>query len=173
MSVAQRFGGKEATEYKPQTWTGEKGSVHSIQDGMAELGRITARQHDESHGCRRSKRQTDGVGLDTRNAGMSQETVDDFEEMDRKLSQVPISCTKGEAKHHLRIPERSGFMAWKQMVSHFDPRTGADRSAAYGSVTHLVSQSGLASSRPKTLWSARNIMQTWEQEVAEFDLKYS
>ena len=125
MSVAQRFGGKEATEYKPQTWTGEKGSVHSIQDGMAELGRITARQHDESHGCRRSKRQTDGVGLDTRNAGMSQETVDDFEEMDRKLSQVPISCTKREAKHHLRIPERSGFMAWKQMVSHFDPRTGA------------------------------------------------
>ena len=52
------------------------------------------------------------------------------------------------------------------MVSHFDPRTGADRSVAYARVTHPVSQSGLTSSRPKTLQSARNVMQTWEQEVA-------
>ena len=31
-SVAQRFRGKEATENKPQTWSGEMGSVHSFQD---------------------------------------------------------------------------------------------------------------------------------------------
>ena len=37
------------------------------------------------------------------------------------------------------------------MVSHFDPRTGADRSVAYARVTQTVSQSGLKSSRPKTL----------------------
>ena len=57
------------------------------------------------------------------------------------------------------------------MVSHFDPRTGADRSVAYARVTHSVSQSGVASSRSKTLQSARNNMLTWEQEVAEFELK--
>ena len=50
-SVAQRLRGKDATDY------------HSIQDGIAELGRINARQHDESHGCRRSERRhTDEVG---------------------------------------------------------------------------------------------------------------
>ena len=59
------------------------------------------------------------------------------------------------------------------MVSHFDPRTGADRSVAFLQVTHQVSHSGLTSARPKTLQNARNIMQTWEEEVAEFEMKYA
>ena len=67
--------------------------------------------------------------------------------MDRRLYQ--------EAENHVCNLERSGFKAWKQMVSHFDPRTGADRSVAYARVTHPVSQSGVTSSRPKTLQSAR------------------
>ena len=35
-SVAQRFRGKEATDYKPQSWSGEEGSEgqRSIQDGI-------------------------------------------------------------------------------------------------------------------------------------------
>ena len=37
------------------------------------------------------------------------------------------------------------------MVSHFDPRTGADR---YSRVTHPVSASGLTSTRPRTLQHA-------------------
>ena len=43
-SVAQRFRGKEAKEYKPYVWSGEKNSevFRSIQDGVAELGWITA-----------------------------------------------------------------------------------------------------------------------------------
>ena len=57
------------------------------------------------------------------------------------------------------------------MVSHFDPRMGADRSVAYARVTHPVSQSGLTSSRLEMLQSARNITQTWEQEVAEVENK--
>ena len=44
--------------------------------------------------------------MDVRNAGMSQETVDDFEEMDRRLYQVLISCTKGRAKNYVCNPER-------------------------------------------------------------------
>ena len=57
------------------------------------------------------------------------------------------------------------------MVSHFDPRMGADRSVAYARVTHPLSQSGLTSARPNTQQSARNTMQTWEQEVAELQKK--
>ena len=89
--------------------------------------------------------------LDAKNARMSQETVDDFKHMSRKLHQVLTSCTAGEARNHVCNPERSGFKVWKQMVSHFVPRTGADRSVAYARVTHPVSQSGLTSARPKTL----------------------
>ena len=36
--------------------------------------------------------------LGIRNAGMSQETVDDFKEMDRRLYQMLISFTKGESR---------------------------------------------------------------------------
>ena len=80
--------------------------------------------------------------------------------------QVLISCAKGEAKNYVCNPERSGFKAWKQMVSHFDPRTGADRSVAYARATHLACRSRLTSSRPKTEQCVRNLMQTREQKVA-------
>ena len=55
-SVAQRFRGKGATVHATdKEWREGQRIVHSVQDGIAELGRITTRQHDESHGCRRSK----------------------------------------------------------------------------------------------------------------------
>ena len=66
----------------------------------------------------------------------------------REVEEEKIRCLK---------QERSAFKARKQMVSHFDPRTGAHRSVAHARVPHLVSQSELTSSRPKTLQSARNI----------------
>ena len=69
--------------------------------------------------------------------------------------------------HAPREKRRSGFDAWMQMVSHFDPRTCAFISVAYSPVTHPQSQSGLTSARLKTLKSARNIMQMCEQEVAQ------
>ena len=59
------------------------------------------------------------------------------------------------------------------MVRHFDPGTGADRSVAHARVPFPVRQSGVTSPRPKTLRSARNIMQTWDQEVAEFEMKFA
>ena len=59
------------------------------------------------------------------------------------------------------------------MVSHFDPRTGADRSVAYSRVTHPVSPSGITPTRPKTLQASRTTMQALDQEVAEFEIKYA
>ena len=88
-----------------------------------------------------------------------------FKEMDRILSWGLIACTTGEAKNYVCNFETSGFKAWKQMVSHFDPRTGADSSVACSRVA-----SGLTSARPNTLESARNTVQMWEQE-AVFEMK--
>ena len=59
--------------------------------------------------------------LDIENAGMSQETVDDFQ---RNGQETVILCFKGEAKNCVSNPERSGFRAWEQMARHLDPRTG-------------------------------------------------
>ena len=79
--------------------------------------------------------------LDVRSAGRSQETVDDFKEMDRRPSQMLVPCTKGEAKNCVGNPERFGFTAWKQMVSHFDPRSGCSQGLLpISEVTHPVSQ---------------------------------
>ena len=99
--------------------------------------------------------------------------MDDFKEMDRILWQVPIAFTKGEAKNHVCNLGRSRFKAWKQMITHFDPRIGAGTSVAYTRLAHPASQSGLTSTRPKTLWAARNIMHTWEEDVAEFEIKHA
>ena len=77
------------------------------------------------------------IKLDVRSAGMSQETVDDFKEIYRRPSQMLVPCTKGEAKNCVGNLERFGFTAWKQMVSHFDPRSGLLRISG---VTHPVSQ---------------------------------
>ena len=67
---------------------------------------------------------------DVRNAGMSQDTVSDFKEMDRRLYQLLVACTKGRREELCCNTEKSGFKAWRQMVSHFHPRADADRSVA-------------------------------------------
>ena len=58
---------------------------------------------------------------------MPQEAMDDIKKMDRGLWQVLIAYTKRKAIHYVCNPERPGFKTWTQMISHFDPRTGADR----------------------------------------------
>ena len=57
------------------------------------------------------------------------------------------------------------------MVTNFDPRTGANRSVANARITHPVRQSDLTSARPNTLQNATHVMHTWEQVVAEFEMK--
>ena len=56
--------------------------------------------------------------LDVQNAGMSPGTADHFKEMDKRLYHVLMTCTKREANNKVCKPERSGFKAWNQMVSH-------------------------------------------------------
>ena len=70
-------------------------------------------------------------------------------------------------------PKGQGSEPGSRWSVHFDPRTGADRSVAYSRVTHPVSPSGITPTRPKTLQASRTTMQAWEQEVAEFEIKYA
>ena len=119
-SVAQSFKIKEATPYELcvafkmvlQSWIG------SLHDNMLNVLEVDPAKEGRL------------MELDVRKAGMSQETVEDIKEMDRKQYHVLIACAKGEAKNHVRNPGRSGFKPWKQLVSRFDPRTNADRSVA-------------------------------------------
>ena len=79
----------------------------------------------------------------------------------KRLYQVLVSRQK-RSEERRRNPEISKETNGR----HFDPRTGADRSVAHARVPFPVRQSGVTSPRPKTLQSARNIMQTWEPGVA-------
>ena len=85
-SVAQRFRGKEATDYTPQTWSGEKGS-ESFTALKMELQNWVGSLHDNMMKVMGVAEAKEGrlMELDIKNAGMSQETVDDFKEMDRRL----------------------------------------------------------------------------------------
>ena len=136
-SVAQRFRGKEATAYKRRMWSGEKGSESYIAFKM-ELLVWVGSLHDNTIEVMDVAEAKEGrlMELNVRNAGMSQETVDDFKEMDRRLYQMHISCTKRKAKNYVCNPDRSGFKAWKQKVGHCDSRTGAARSVAFARVKH-------------------------------------
>ena len=157
-SVAQRFSGKEATDYQPQTWSGEKGSesfaafkmklqnwVGSLHDNMMRVMDVG----DAKEGRLKE--------VDIKNCRNVTRKVDDVKEMDTRRTRCTFHAPKEE--------RRATYATLK------DPRTGADRSVAYARVTRVVSQHRLTSSRLKTLKSARNIMQTWEHEVAEFEMK--
>ena len=79
-SVAQKFGGKEATDYKPQTRSGEKGS-ESLTAFKMEVQSWVGSMHDNMMKVMDVAEAEEGrlVELDIKNAGMSQETVDDFQ----------------------------------------------------------------------------------------------
>ena len=79
-SVAQTIKGKEGTEYKPQTWSGEKGS-ESLTAFKMELQNWVGSLHDNMMKVMDFAQAKEGrlMQLDIRSAGKSQETVDDIE----------------------------------------------------------------------------------------------
>ena len=156
-SVAQRFRGKQATEYKLQTWRGEKSSESftasqiELQSGVGSLHDNMVKVMDVAEA-----KESIMMDLDIRSAGMSQETVDDF----KRNGQEAVHFMPPKEKRRTTYATLKDLVkAWKQLVSDFDPRTSADRSVACA----RVSQSGLTSSRPKTLQSARNIKQAYSE----------
>ena len=167
-----RFRSKEARDFKPNVWTGETTTNESFTTFKMELQNWVGALQDHMLKVMELAETKEGriTEADVRNTGMSEDTI---KEMDRRLYQLLVACTKGEARNYVCNTERSGFKACKQMVSHFDPRTGSDRSVAYSRVTNPVSPSGITPTRPKTLQASRTTMQAWEQEVAEFEFKYA
>ena len=91
-SVAQRFRGKEATEYKPQTWSGEKGS-ESFTASKIKLQIWVGSLHDNMTKAMDVAEAKEGrlMQLDIWKAGMSQEPMVDFKEMDGRLYKVLLS----------------------------------------------------------------------------------
>ena len=85
-SVAQSLRGKEATEYKPHIRSGEKGSERFTAFKM-ELRNWAGSLHDNMMRVMDVADTKEGrlMELETRKAGMSQETADDFNEMDKRL----------------------------------------------------------------------------------------
>ena len=125
-----RFRSQEASDFKPNVWTGQK-TNESFTAFKMELQSWAGALHDHMLKVMELVETKEGrmTEADVRNAGMSQDTISDLKEMDQWLYQLFVACTKGEAQNCVSNTEGSGFKAWKQTVSHFDPRTGADRSA--------------------------------------------
>ena len=161
---------KEASYLKPQVWSGDKGSepfstlVMDIRVWAGALHNDMKRILDfaEREDAYLTRDDLDIAGV------VDEEVLDDFNDLDRHLYQVLVGATKGSAKGFVDNVESSGFKAWKQLVHYYDPRTGADRSVAYGKVTQPVHSIGKA----KNLDTARVAMQAWERELASFELKY-
>ena len=140
-------------------WSGEKGSelftafnvelqnwVGSLHDNMV---RVMVAETKEGR----------LMELDIRNAGKSQETVDDNKATDRRLHQMLISSTKGTTAATLR-EIRASRRGSKWSVTSVRRRVQTGLSHAWP-----ASQSGLMSARPKTLQNARSIV------LAEFEMK--
>ena len=80
---------------------------------------------------------------------------------------MQIVSAADDASIFAQNPDHSGFLAWKQLTTHFGPRAGADRSVMYARVTYPINANGLVVSRPKTLHAAR-AMQVSESTVSDF-----
>ena len=130
-----KFRYKEASPLVPSVWKGDK-HAEPFSTLAMELRVWAGALHDDLNTLidmaeREEKYLTKEIASD-------QDILDDlaiqedFDQLDRHLWQTLQRAVKGHAKGFVDNPERSGFKAWKQLVQHFDPRTGADRSVAYG-----------------------------------------
>ena len=160
--------GKEANGFKPNVYRGEKDG-ETLTAFRMELQNWAGAMHDSMLQVLETAEAEQGRidEANVRKGGLNQETVDDFKEMDRRMYQLLFVCRKGTAKNYVCVPGRSGFKAWKQMASHFDPRIGADRSVLYSSLTHRVGMRGLTSSRPRTLEGGKSTLQAWAKRTDE------
>ena len=92
-SVAQRFRGKEATEYRQNIANRLWLSKWNCRTGSDQC--VTHMKVKEVAEAKEGRL----MELDIRNAGMSPETADDYKEMDRRL--VLIACSKRGAKNYV------------------------------------------------------------------------
>ena len=114
--------GKEANDLKPNVYRGDKNGETFTAFRM-ELLKWAGAVHDSMLQVLETADAEEGriAEANVRNRGFNQETVDDFKEMDRQLYQLLLVRRKLTAKNYVCVPGRSGFEAWKQMASHFDP----------------------------------------------------
>ena len=95
-----RFRSKEASDFKTNVWTGEK-TNESFTAFKMELQNWVGALHDLMLKVMELAQTKEGriTEADVRNTGMSQDTINDLKEMDRRLYQLLVACTQGKTKN--------------------------------------------------------------------------
>ena len=85
--------------------------------------------------------------------------------MNRLMYHMLIKATSGEPRGYVQnAGNGNGFKAWKVLVQWYDPRRGADKSAALWAIMHP--------NRAKDTEQATRYMQEWETTLIQYESKY-
>ena len=127
LNRGRKFRFKEASSLKPSVWKGDK-HAEPFSTLAMELRVWAGALHDDLNVlidlAGREERYLTKEIANERDILDDLASLEDFDQLDRHLWQTLQRAVKGHAKGFVDNPERSGFKAWKQLVQHFDPRTG-------------------------------------------------
>ena len=158
-----KFSHKDARDVKPGPWD----NSNSFMDLMVELKTWAGTFHEDYPALMQMQEKdvktflVDGIQPDG-------ETYADFLKLDKYLWNMLVTTVKGTAKTYMKNPAESGFQGWAQLIQHYDPRSGADKTVAYGRVVNPVEVFGQAVDTKQ----AREVMLKWEDEKAQYIKKF-
>ena len=89
---------------------------------------------------------------------------EDYTALKARLYQMLVKCVQGEAKTFVKNIDRNGFVCWHKLAQHYDPKKGMDQMAMFNKI--------LFPSPAKDVLEARFLLPKWEQDVAEYMLKF-
>lgn len=157
---------KEARDYKPKEWSGEKSYPFSrLGKCVRNWGSVLNSKFDQILNVAESHEYLDDDKFDKVKEYC---TMEDFLELKRALGRLLIDTCAGEAQAFVDVPDRNGFQAWKQLTDHYDPRGGVDRGRAYTRIT----QPQMTTKRAKDAGKAMQMLKSWENELYMYIAKF-
>ncbi len=161
-SKADRFNHKDAKEVKPGAWCENQ----PFADLALEMRTWASTLHDDFNELMDMAEKNPGSFTDDRD--VDEAMYPDYKKMSKHLWNMMVITVKGDAKAYIKNPKESGFQGWAQLVQHYDPRGGADKTVAYARLVNPVYAFGQA----RDAGEARQLMQKWESEVAQYEKKF-
>ena len=155
---------KDAKDIKPGNWD----ESMAFMDLMIEVRTWTGTLHEDYPSLMDRQEKDVKTFITSDNVNSNDRTYPDFKKMDKLLWNMLITCIKGPGKTYMLNPSESGFQGWAQLVQHFDPRSGVDKTLAYSRIVNPVMVFGQANDTSQ----ARQIMLKWEEEKAQYVKKF-
>ena len=154
---SSKFKDKDAKEFKPDKWIGEKDKIgfREFYDSMLNWASVL---HEDAVELM-EQAEKGRYGVDENGV-----QVDDQKEVSARVHATLMAVTTGEPRKIVNSVHRGeGFKAWHELIKYYDPRSISDKLADHTKITH-------PSKRAKDYNEGMILLNGWLSDISNYEM---